>query len=86
VEWLAVWSGISGQFAPEYAINEYISGTDRKGTPSSWINSGGEYKNPWFTPGSLSITDSFGVPLPMPVRNDAEIYVQIHGEVHQFNP
>jgi lipopolysaccharide transport system ATP-binding protein len=67
-------------------IDEYLSGTDRKGTPSSWINSGGEYSNPWFTPRSLSITDSFGVPLPMPVCNDAEMYVQIEGEVHQFNP
>jgi len=67
-------------------IKDYLSGSGRDGAASSWVNHGGEYRNPYFIPHSLSITDSFGVPLTMPVRNDAEMWVQVQGEVHQSDP
>ena len=67
-------------------IKEYLSSSGRNGATSSWVNIGGGYRTPWFTPRSLLITDSSGVPLPMPVRIDADMWVQIQGEVHQPDP
>jgi lipopolysaccharide transport system ATP-binding protein len=67
-------------------IKEYLFGSGEGGSASNWVNPGEEYVNPWFTPRSVSITDALGAPLAMPVRNDAEMWVEIRGEVHRSDP
>lgn len=67
-------------------IKEYLFGGEEGGAASSWVNPGEEYRNPWFTPLGFTITDALGAPLPIPVRNDADMWVEIRGEVHQVDP
>jgi lipopolysaccharide transport system ATP-binding protein len=67
-------------------IKEYLFGAGGAESASAWVNAGGEFGNPWFTPRSVSVTDSLGAPLAVPVRNDAEMWVEIRGEVHRSDP
>jgi lipopolysaccharide transport system ATP-binding protein len=67
-------------------IKEYLFGGEEGGTVSSWVNTGEEYRNPWFTPRTFSLSDEEGLPLAMPVRNDAGMWVEIRGEVHRTDP
>ncbi len=67
-------------------IKEYLFGGKEGGATSSWVNHGEEYRNPWFIPRTFSLTDAEGLPLAMPVRNDAGMWVEIQGEVHRPDP
>jgi lipopolysaccharide transport system ATP-binding protein len=53
---------------------------------SKWVNTGGEYSNPWFKPLTCLITDEDSNPLAMPVSNDKDIWVQIEGEIEIVDP
>ncbi len=53
---------------------------------SFWSNRADEFSNPWFTPTRFFIGDEHGNALPMPVRNDADMWVYIEANVDQLDP
>lgn len=79
--------GRLAMFEPDVraVVKEYLFGAARD-TASEWTNAGGEFENPWFTPRAVSITDASGLLLSMPVRNDADMWVQIAGDVGRRDP
>ncbi len=66
-------------------IKGYLHGKGGDNSASEWINTGNEYKNNYFIPNRLVLTDENGDKLGMPTRNDAEMWVQIEGEVIDNN-
>jgi len=66
-------------------INRYMSGAAQEVSGNTWTNTGEAYQNAWFTPTEFSITDENGQSLETPVRNDAQMWVQIKGVVHQLD-
>lgn len=66
-------------------IKGYLHGKGGDNSASEWINAGNEYKNNYFIPNRLVLTDENGDKLGMPTRNDAEMWVQIEGEVIDNN-
>lgn len=67
-------------------IREYLTGEGGGGTASVWCNRGREYANPWFMPTRFFIADENGRPLRMPVRNDADMWIQIEAEIEELDP
>jgi lipopolysaccharide transport system ATP-binding protein len=51
-----------------------------------WINTRGEYNNPYFQPSRLAVVDKYGKNVPMPIRNDDEIYIQLEGHIQTLDP
>ena len=66
-------------------IKGYLHGKGGDNSASEWINTGNEYKNNYFIPNRLVLTDENGDKLGMPTRNDAEMWVQMEGEVIDNN-
>lgn len=66
-------------------IKEYIHGKGEDSSADEWISAGSEYKNNYFIPTRLVLTDENGNKLGTPTRNDAEMWVQIEGEVIDNN-
>jgi lipopolysaccharide transport system ATP-binding protein len=66
----------------------YLSGEggDDASARSEWRNSGNEFDNTWFQPQRLFLADSDGVPLKMPVRSDAEIWLHIEANFKTLDP
>lgn len=62
-------------------IKEYVCGKNKDNGSDEWVNITGEYKNNYFIPSKLAITDAGGQKLNMPARNDSEMWVQIEGEI-----
>ena len=64
------------------AIHDYLSGANPGGPGSAeWVNSGDEFKNPFFTPLRFALTGRHGRRLEMPVTNRDDIWVQIEGRI-----
>jgi len=53
---------------------------------TEWNNPGVEHANPWFKPLRFLICDAAGQPAEMPARNDADLWVQIEGEIEHVDP
>ena len=53
---------------------------------SKWSNNGSEYKNRWFRPLSLSISDENANLLSSPVANSQELWIQIEAEILDIDP
>lgn len=51
-----------------------------------WVNNGEQFKNPWFSPISLSVVDSKGSLITSPLSNDHDFWVQIVAEVNEIDP
>jgi lipopolysaccharide transport system ATP-binding protein len=67
-------------------IRHYLfsqSSTDNK---SEWTNEGNQFINPWFVPSSFYIGNENGEKIPMPVRNDDDMWVHIEGELKENDP
>jgi lipopolysaccharide transport system ATP-binding protein len=67
-------------------VKEYLFGTHGGRTVGHWLNSGGEFSNPWFKPLKFQITDEQGNGIVMPVRNDQEIWVTLEAEITELDP
>jgi lipopolysaccharide transport system ATP-binding protein len=62
-------------------IKQYVFGQSKEDARVVWNNSGKEYQNEFFVPSKIALTNEKGEQLLMPVRNDAEIWVQVEGEI-----
>lgn len=66
-------------------IKEYIFGQGKEAPTAEWKNNGDEFKNDYFYPARFALVDSRGERLKMPVRNDAEMLIEVEGEVTNPN-
>jgi lipopolysaccharide transport system ATP-binding protein len=64
-------------------VKEYLFGDNPAELTTVWRNTGSEYDNPWFTPLEFSIVDELGVAQRNPIQNDADIQLEVKGEVRQ---
>ncbi|MCP4112650.1 MAG: ABC transporter ATP-binding protein [Desulfobacteraceae bacterium] len=65
-------------------VKDYLCVPENKDFPIEWVNSGGkEYENDYFTPLGFYFSDKEGNRVQMPVRKDADIWVNIEGEVKE---
>lgn len=66
-------------------VNNYIFGNQNDINPSSWMNDGKGFENPWFKPLRFYIGDEFGNRLVMPVSNDSDMWIFIEGEIDEVD-
>jgi lipopolysaccharide transport system ATP-binding protein len=64
-------------------VTGYLFGADENDNAASWVNSEGRFDNPYFTPKRFAIVDGEGREARNPVRNDADLWVEIDGEIKQ---
>lgn len=67
-------------------VRRYVGDEGSLTPASAWINDEQRFQHPCFTPSRLSLVDSQGRPLPMPVTNDREMWVQVEGEISRLDP
>jgi hypothetical protein len=69
-------------------IRSYLSGGEGLALSprAEWRNAGDEFSNPWFQPQHLFLADARGVPLKMPVKGDAEIWLRIAADFKTLGP
>lgn len=65
-------------------IQSYLSSTTSSSyqTTGEWVNQENAFESPYFQPTRFTLCNKAGEPLPMPVRNDEEMYVRIEGKVN----
>ena len=66
-------------------IKKYVLSNTNDIKCSEWINTENRYTNDWFKPLRYALVDENGKTLEMPVRNDANIYIQVEGKVESLN-
>lgn len=67
-------------------IRDYLKVSLDDGNSSEWVNkSGEEFRNDYFTPLEVYVSDEHGGKLPMPMRNDSDMWLTILGETHKLN-
>jgi len=66
-------------------ITTYLQDGVNQGHKSEWINTEGSYKNPFFIPNRLSITDRNGITLNEPVSNEASLFVCLEAEISELD-
>src|SRR5574341_278986 len=66
-------------------IIKYLS-PDIGGDAGEWANLSDDFANPYFQPLHISVVDSSGCKLRMPLRRDTEAYLQIKGRVAKLDP
>jgi lipopolysaccharide transport system ATP-binding protein len=64
-------------------LTGYLFGADDDDNTTSWVNSKGQPANPCFTPQRFALVDSEGREVRNPIRNDADLWVEIDGEIEQ---
>jgi lipopolysaccharide transport system ATP-binding protein len=67
-------------------LTSFISGDTGQSRRSVWVNENGSFSNRFFQPIRMAIVDSDGEELTMPVRNDADMWVEIEGEIAIADP
>ena len=67
-------------------VRRYLFSGETEENLSAWVNRGQEFRNPWFTPVRFFIGNESGDTVRMPVRNDADVWVYLYGEVQQTDP
>jgi lipopolysaccharide transport system ATP-binding protein len=84
---LLLENGCLTAFSPDVrsVIKEYTFERDEEMISNEWMNPGQEYENPWFKPIRFLISDQRGNRVGMPVRNDAEVWLQIEAEIEQLH-
>lgn len=65
-------------------IISYLTGSSM--ASSVWTNDDSRHANPYFQPTHLSIVNQAGEPLPMPLSNDQDAYVQLKGNIETLDP
>lgn len=53
---------------------------------SEWNNDGNQFLNPWFVPSSIYIGNENAERLPLPVKNDKDIWIHIEGNLKENDP
>jgi lipopolysaccharide transport system ATP-binding protein len=66
-------------------ITGYLFGPEDDDSPTSWVNNGCQIANPHFVPQRFAIVDSDGREVRNPIRNDADLCVEIEGEIKQLD-
>lgn len=66
-------------------IHQYLNNQDFGEMAGQWVNPGGQFQHKNFTPLRFSLTDRDGNLLQMPLRGDAEIWVQIDSEIQNVD-
>lgn len=64
-------------------LTGYLFGTDEDDNTTSWANSEERLANPYFSPRRFAIVDREGREVNNPIRNDADLWVEIEGEIEQ---
>jgi lipopolysaccharide transport system ATP-binding protein len=67
-------------------IKSYLFPSQGVIKPTRWLNSGSEFKNPFFIPHKFYLTDSESNPLENPVSNNQDIWVQVEGLLTTDDP
>ncbi len=67
------------------ATHDYLFEADQLAKPE-WVSGDGRYRNPNFSPRRLALVDAAGQSMPLPIRNDAEAFVEIEGEIESYDP
>ncbi len=67
-------------------IRRYLAGIQDEVRMNEWRSDGTRYLNPYFKPLRLALTGADGRPLDLPAHNDAEMWVEIEGEIEQLDP
>jgi lipopolysaccharide transport system ATP-binding protein len=67
-------------------ISGYLFGAGERDNITSWVNSERKFINPYFLPQRFAITDSEGREVRNPIRNDADLWVEIDGEITHVDP
>jgi lipopolysaccharide transport system ATP-binding protein len=67
-------------------IRSYLERVDGGAAQNEWVNVDNRYANPYFRPLRFAFTDRNGSALEFPVRNDADLWVQIEGEIERIDP
>jgi len=52
---------------------------------SIWTDDGSHFDNRYFRPTRFAIVNQYGEPMPMPIANDQDAWIQIEGEIRQQN-
>jgi lipopolysaccharide transport system ATP-binding protein len=66
---------------------EYLFGNEFEAHDSSeWVNTNNEFSNSWFKPLGFRVCDREGNPLVMPLKNTADMWVQIEGDIEIIDP
>ncbi len=66
-------------------ITRYLVGGAESEQNASWTNPGGEYKSEFFTPSRFYITDATGAVAAPVQRNNAELWLNVEGNVATFD-
>lgn len=67
-------------------IDEYLRRSQQGTAAPIWENSGDEYRNPYFFPLSVRLTDRDGNSVSGEISNSDEVYVELEAEVEQTDP
>lgn len=67
-------------------IKEHLFGSSDQEPTTEWVNSSGEFQNPWFQPTRFVLTDEHGNKAGVPLSSNAEVWIQLEGEVRQLDP
>jgi lipopolysaccharide transport system ATP-binding protein len=68
------------------AVRQYLFDQSSSDSASEWINEGNQFINPWFVPSSFYIGNELGEKIPMPVRNDDDVWIHIEGYLKENDP
>lgn len=66
-------------------IKKYLFDNSDEKKLNCWINSGTQFDNPWFKPTCCRITNSEGTIVDGPLSNDAEMWIELEGEVEEVD-
>lgn len=66
-------------------VRYYLNSSDGQVKEARWINTENQFDNPYFKPLEFYLSDENGNPLSMPVTNNADIWVNIKGQVEQLD-
>jgi lipopolysaccharide transport system ATP-binding protein len=66
-------------------VTGYLFGAQEDDNVTSWVNGGGQLASPYFLPQRFALVDSEGREARNPIRNDADLWVEIDGEIEQMD-
>lgn len=67
-------------------IRGYLERIDGSAAQNEWLNVDGRFHSPYFHPMRFTLTGGDGSALELPARNDADMWVQIDGEIERYDP
>ena len=71
----------------EATTTDYLFGNGKTMLRATeWVNTGGNYDNPYFKPFRFAICDEHGKTVCSPISNNRSVWVQLEGHVEQLDP